>query len=92
MQYWLICVLNAWQVKDKMVYASAKGTLKDKLGQNHFCEEIHVTEKSELTYEHYKGESKPVDSRSEFEKEHEQVVRVVVGKDPLIVVLVARRE
>ena len=57
-----------------MVYASAKGTLKDKLGHSHFEEELHATNQEELSYETYQATQKPVDSRSDYERTHEQVV------------------
>lgn len=61
-------------VKDKMLYASAKGTLKDKLGHAHFVEEHHATSKEELSYQHFKGSLQPADSRSEAEKMHDLVL------------------
>jgi len=60
-------------VKDKMIYASAKGALKDRLGHTYLEEELHATNKDELSYEHYNG-SKTGDARSEFEKEHAKML------------------
>jgi len=60
-------------VKDKMVYASAKNTLKDKFGHTSIVEELHTTLKTELSYESYKGNKKAVDSRSESEITREKV-------------------
>jgi len=54
-------------VKAKMVMASAKGTLKDKLGHAFFVDEYHATQKDELTWTAFKGSKKQVDSRSSSE-------------------------
>jgi len=54
-------------IKDKMLYASAKGTLKSKLGFSNFDEDFHVTKLDDLSYSHYSNEKKPVDSRSSDE-------------------------
>jgi len=62
-------------VKSKMLYASAKGTLKDKLGHGYFVEEVHITSKDDFNYNHYKGEQKPGDSRSNFEIERDKVIQ-----------------
>lgn len=43
------------QVKDKMVYASSKGTLKTKLGYQYFTEETHIVQLDELTYDYFKS-------------------------------------
>jgi len=67
---WLMItyVPNGVAVKDKMVYAATKGTLKNKLGFGYFQDEVHATNKEELSYSRYKGDKAPVDSRSEAEK------------------------
>jgi len=67
-------VPDATVVKDKMVYASAKATLKDKLGSGNFEEEVHVTSKTEFVYDTYQSEKKTGDARSNFEVEHENVI------------------
>jgi len=61
-------------VKDKMVYASAKGTLKDKFGHSLIVEELHATSKDELSYDHFQGTQKPNDARSTFEIEREKML------------------
>jgi len=62
-------------VKDKMLYASAKGTLKDKLGQSNFEQELHITAKDEFTWDRQQGgAATSADARSEFEVEKEKVV------------------
>jgi len=74
---WLLIsyVPDGVPVKEKMIYASAKGALKDALGHSHLEEELHTTTKDELSYDHYKGTVAPVDSRSAFEVEREEVVK-----------------
>jgi len=57
-------------VKDKMVFASAKGNLKSKLGFSHFVDEVHLTSKPELSYDVFKGNAAPQESRS-----HEEIIR-----------------
>jgi len=73
---WLLVtyVPDSVAVKDKMVYASAKGTLKDKFGHAFVTDEFHATSKDELLYEHFKGTQKPSDARSAFEIEREKVL------------------
>jgi len=73
---WLLItyVPDGVPVKEKMLYASAKGALKDRLGHSYLEEEVHTTSKDELSYDHYKGEKKPADARSNFEIEHEKVI------------------
>jgi len=67
---WLVItfVPNGVSVKDKMVYAATKGTLKNKLGFGYFTDELHITSKDELSYSKYKGDKAPIDSRSDTEK------------------------
>jgi len=74
---WLLIsyVPDAVPVKEKMIYASAKSALKDALGASRFDEELHATTKDELTYDHYKSTCAPVDSRSAFEVEREEVLK-----------------
>lgn len=43
------------QVKDKMTYASCKGTLKSKLGFQFFVQEAHAVKLEELSYDSFKG-------------------------------------
>jgi len=62
-------------IKERMVYASAKGTLKDKLGHNNFVKELHFTTTSELTYSSVKESERVIDTRSDFEKVHEKVLK-----------------
>jgi len=71
----LTYVPDGVNVKEKMTYASAKNHLKDKLGHGFFTEEIHTTTTEELSYSSYKGNQKPIDSRSTSEKEFEQVLK-----------------
>lgn len=74
---WLLItyVPDGVSVKDKMTNASYKGTLKTKLGFQFFTEEIHVVKLDELTYDNFKASSKAQDSRSEFEKMHEDILK-----------------
>lgn len=75
--FWYHCFLEKKRkVKSKMTFASAKSQLKSKLGNQYFVEEIHATSKEELSYQSYKGHSKPVDSRST-----EEVMREKIAKD-----------
>lgn len=62
-------------VKDKMVTASAKGTLKSKLGFQLFTEEAHATSLSELSYTYYKTGKSLGDSRSTEEILREKVLK-----------------
>lgn len=55
-------------VKDKMLMASAKNMLKDKLGHQYFADELHATTTDELNYEYYKSTQKEVDVRSDSER------------------------
>jgi len=57
-----------------MVYASAKGTLKDKFGHSLIVEEMHATSKDELSYSHFQGSQAPNDARSPFEIEREKML------------------
>jgi len=61
-------------VKDKMVYAATKGTLKDKLGHQFFSGEYHCTSKEELNWDVYQGTLKPVYSLSAREEIHNRVL------------------
>jgi len=62
-------------VKQKMVMASAKGHLKDKLGHAFFTQELHTTAMNELSYGFYQGTNKTVDSRSQSEIERDNVLK-----------------
>jgi len=74
---WLLItyVPDGVSVKDKMTYASCKATLKNKLGFQYFAEESHAVTLEELSYTSYKNSQKQVDSRSEFERMHETVLK-----------------
>jgi len=56
------------KVQEKMLYAATKNTLKNKLGQQWFAEEIHLTSPEELTYTYYVKSKEPINSLSEFEQ------------------------
>jgi len=72
---WLLItwVPDGVAVKDKMVMASAKGTLKDKLGYTSIVDEAHATKKDELSYEHYQSLKSNNDSRSPEEVMREEM-------------------
>jgi hypothetical protein len=74
---WLLLtfVPDGVSVKDKMTYASCKGTLKSKLGFQFFVQEAHAVKLEELSYDSFKGSSKSQDSRSDFEKMHEAILQ-----------------
>jgi twinfilin-like protein len=55
------------RVKDKMIYAATKATLLNHLGYQHFYDELHATNSSELSYEYYQGSKKPVNATSQKE-------------------------
>lgn len=74
---WLLVtyVPEGVSVKDKMVYASTKGTLKSKLGYSFFDEEVHFTTKNEVTWNNYLDSRKAVESRSTSELMREEVYK-----------------
>ena len=47
------------RIKDKMVYAATKSTLLNKLGFQHFVDELHANDRNELSWENYQGTLKP---------------------------------
>lgn len=57
---WLLLswVPDAATIRQKMVYASTKATLKQEFGSAHITEEIHATAKDETTFEGYQRHKK----------------------------------
>jgi len=86
---WLLIsyVPDSLPVKNKMLLASAKGTLKDQLGQEYFVEELHVTLASELNFSYYQDSKEPIDARSTSEiaienaRELEEEARIEIAED-----------
>ena len=60
-------------VKEKMTYASSKGTLKTTLGYSLFEEEVLFTNKNDISWESYKDSRKPVESRSNVEVMRDEI-------------------
>eukprot|EP01100_Stratorugosa_tubuloviscum_P015766 TRINITY_DN934_c4_g1_i1.p1 TRINITY_DN934_c4_g1~~TRINITY_DN934_c4_g1_i1.p1 ORF type:complete len:380 (+),score=184.64 TRINITY_DN934_c4_g1_i1:169-1308(+) len=74
---WLIItfVSPTTPVRDKMVYAATKGTLKDKLGHQHFIEEVHANNTEELTWAFYEGSHQPVNALSHQEQQFREMIK-----------------
>jgi len=62
------------KVKDKMLNASAKSQLQRQLGYQFFTEELHTNTKEELSWDFYKGTTKPEKPYSSHELEHQRII------------------
>mmetsp|Transcript_131765 Transcript_131765/g.196340 ORF Transcript_131765/g.196340 Transcript_131765/m.196340 type:complete len:362 (-) Transcript_131765:55-1140(-) len=56
------------KIRDKMIYAATKATLLNHLGYQHFIDELHANDNSELEFSYYEASLKPVNSLSAHEE------------------------
>jgi len=66
-------VPDSCKVNDKMVYAASKITLRNKLGQQWFNEELGLSSPDELQYSWYVKHNEPGNALSEFEQMRKRI-------------------
>jgi len=64
------------KVRDKMLYASTRSTLKKSLGDNHFVDDMYGTEKKDFTWDGYEKHRTSVTASAPLTAREEEIARM----------------